>query len=353
MTTSRISLKPNRLTITPQPRPKSAHNLFLRKIDAYTKAGQLDSWQTNFKVRNSSFNLSSSTKRKIFDSINLLHALSKPRAVKMRNGKTIFNFRAAFVTLSLPSVQAHEDIEIKKQCLNQFLIELRKHYGVKNYVWKAELQMNENIHFHIVLDKYVDFQALRRRWNRCINKLGYVDAYKAKMSALSLSEYHALRCSQGSMDFVKNSQAFAKGKTSKWANPNSVDVKSVNSTKSLASYLAKYISKSFKDNEENLTDCERGMQFGRIWARSQSLSGYKTFAYQFDDTMQMVVNFLKKNRNKTKVVKGEFYKIYFFNLDQLTGNLKKWLERHFIRCAFENNYPFPISLKNTVAYAYG
>ena len=56
--------------------------------------------------------------------------------------------------------------------------------------------------------------------------------------------------------------------------------------------------------------------------------------------MQMVVEYLKKNREKTRVVVGEFYKIYFFNLDDLKGNLQKWLKRHFYLRAEENNYPF-------------
>ena len=62
-------------------------------------------------------------------------------------------YKLTFITLTLPSKQIHSDNDIKSKCLNQFLIELKKNYGVNRYIWKAEKQENNNIHFHIIADK--------------------------------------------------------------------------------------------------------------------------------------------------------------------------------------------------------
>ena len=44
-------------------------------------------------------------------------------------------YKLTFITLTLPSKQIHSDNEIKSKCLNQFLIELKKNYGVSRYIW--------------------------------------------------------------------------------------------------------------------------------------------------------------------------------------------------------------------------
>ena len=181
-------LSPSRLSIMPVPRKQSAYERWSRGIDNQFKISIPSKSLLNLQEQKKSFKLSNQSKRKVYDTINLLYTLSKPRTVKMRSGKSIYNFRCAFITLTLPATQAHEDTQIKSDCLNQFLIELRKAYKIENYFWKAELQKNENIHFHLLVDQYCDFQALRRRWNRVINKLGYVDAYSKKFDQMQLSE---------------------------------------------------------------------------------------------------------------------------------------------------------------------
>ena len=67
-------------------------------------------------------------------------------------------YKLTFITLTLPSKQIHSDNEIKSKCLNQFLIELKKNHSVSRYIWKAEKQENNNIHFHIIADKFIKWQ---------------------------------------------------------------------------------------------------------------------------------------------------------------------------------------------------
>ena len=70
------------------------------------------------------------------------------------------NYKLALITLTLPSAQRHPDEEIKSKLLNQFLIELKNKFQVRDYIWKAEKQENGNIHFHILINKYIHHRRL-------------------------------------------------------------------------------------------------------------------------------------------------------------------------------------------------
>jgi hypothetical protein len=80
-------------------------------------------------------------------------------------------------TLTLSSKQVHSDKEIKSKILEPFLKKLKYEYGIVNYFWRAEPQENGNIHFHLVIDKFIDKIDLQDYWNNSQNKLGYIDRY--------------------------------------------------------------------------------------------------------------------------------------------------------------------------------
>lgn len=114
------------------------------------------------------------------------------------------------LTTTLSASQRHTDQDIKKYILKPFLRLLREKYGCKNYLWKAEKQQNNNIHFHIALDTYVDKDLIRKLWNNCQNKLNYIDRY-----------------------FEKTNKTDAP----------SIRIEAAHSQKGLSVYLQKYISK--------------------------------------------------------------------------------------------------------------
>jgi len=124
--------------------------------------------------------LSQNSKRKLRQRIAwlLYHHTSKFNNISQRTAQLRNN--TAFITLTLAAKQAHTDQEIKLKLLNQFLTELRKNYGKVRYVWKAEKQKNGNIHFHIVVNKYVSHVLVREMWNRIQDKLDYVKKYQLK-----------------------------------------------------------------------------------------------------------------------------------------------------------------------------
>ncbi len=84
------------------------------------------------------------------------------------------------ITLTLTDEQKTGDVDVKRNMLNKYLINLKRQ-GVCNYFWKAERQRNGNIHFHIITDQYIDKDRIRLMWLRTLKKGGY----KADMNRLT------------------------------------------------------------------------------------------------------------------------------------------------------------------------
>lgn len=140
------------------------------------------------------------------------------------------------LTLTLPSQQIHDDREIKRKLLMPFLSKLTKENESFNYLWKAETQGNGNIHFHMLLDIYIDKDYVKALWNHVINYLGYIDRFEEK---------HGHR------------------------KPETTRIESVLNKDSGIRYVAKYI---MKDESSRKVD-------GRIWGCSTALSNLKSIEY--------------------------------------------------------------------------
>lgn len=341
---------PNRITITTRRTRdiNDVYNSWFAKLSREEQKAHVE----RLKVKKSTVELSKASVRNILQSCNSLFFNSKPRTIQLSNQKFIYNYRASFITLTLPSAQMHTDTEIKQR-LNVFLQVLRTKYSINNYVWKAELQDNENIHFHLLIDKYVNHGAIQYYWNKALRPLGYIDAYQQKMSSLTLSEYIKMRYSYSADKSpelrAKFVQAYAKGKKSNWRAPNSTDVRSVDTQKNLSFYLAKYITKSLKksQNEKNepkplsKETLERIEKFGKVWARSQSLSRLK-FINKFDySEIRDIITRLKKTPEAVKDITFDYCRVIYLRLK----NCPKWfVEFHrkvILALAKMDNYPFP------------
>jgi hypothetical protein len=116
-----------------------------------------------------------------------------------------------FVTLTLPSEQDHSDNEIKREVLMPFIQRMQREIGVKEYFWKAEPQQNGNIHFHLLVDRFIRKELLQQYWNMSTEKLGYLSRY-----------------------FEKSGSLF----------PPSTDIRICPDGMGLVSYVMKYVSKS-------------------------------------------------------------------------------------------------------------
>lgn len=278
--------------------------------------------------------VSNRASERLKEKINWLVFKSKKQKVTYPNGVVSSNFRISFITLTLPTVQKHTDLEIKK-VLNTFLTKLRQDYNMVDYVWKAELQRNDNIHFHITTNIYISHQVVRSIWNRYIEKLGYISTYKRKFSRMSFGEYRKLRLRNASLTGASISEekiekAYNDGVRNLWSSPNSTDVKTVFKVESLSAYLAKYLSKKLKKSSLSEKTKKRLKNFGNIWGCSYSLSRLKKYSDVLCSRWESFLYALSK-------VDGVFVRFYdycecfYFNIEKIPKNLKKPLERFLNR----------------------
>lgn len=77
--------------------------------------------------------------------------------------------KPTFCTLTLPvKVSAEHDSFIKENLFDTFIDNIVSNRNVKCYVWRAEAQLNGNIHFHIVFDRFLDYKQLKKSWYRLL-----------------------------------------------------------------------------------------------------------------------------------------------------------------------------------------
>lgn len=292
-----VSISPSRITTFGRLEPKTQkYNEHWESLTDEQKAKILGNKPPRFKEHSGI--ISPKAKRRMLKAIDWLLMLSENKTVHSPSTKKKFKFKVSFITLTLASEQVHSDNEIKKELLNQFLIEARKKWSVDKYVWRAEKQNNGNIHFHIVVDKFIQYDRLRKVWNRIQNKLGYVDRYADNQKAFHSDGFKFQKKFAKNWSYAKQKKAYHEGMACNWINPNSTDIHSVAKVKNLANYIGKYCSKNPKAvqaplkstssvvldsvlKDFNFDSCKIAVEYleplveGKSWSLSQSLSKIK------------------------------------------------------------------------------
>ena len=168
----------------------------------------------------------------------------------------------SFLTLTIPRTIPVPVTEANS-CLNEYLKHLRR-LGLKNYIWKLELQERGQIHYHLLLDTYTDYNKLLWAWNSKMRNRGWLT------------------------EWVKKRKNY---------NPPSVWVKGVKSGKMLQNYLLKYVCKTTDKKVK-----------GRIWDATKKLKQTKLFGDELDSEQEdKLLYFIRKK--KVKVVNTEFLSI--------------------------------------------
>lgn len=173
------------------------------------------------------------------------------------------------VTLTLPSKQIESDNVIKRKYLNVWLQNLeRVHKGI-NWLWVAESQKNGNIHFHVVVDRWVNFAWVQKSWNRVLSNGYYIDAFEEKYGHRS---------------------------------PSSTDVCGQKRMGNPAGYITKYLT-----GDKFVRDIE-----GRKWGMCDNLRKIEDFAIPNILGVEQIVleHFAKDLKN---VAYGEFSTAYYFD----------------------------------------
>lgn len=250
--------------------------------------------------------VSVSARRKINKAIKYLLFLANDKILPDTAHGKAYKFKLAFITLTLPSAQIHSDNEIKSSCLNQFLIELRHKWSVRNYIWRAEKQKNGNLHFHILVDRFVPWSELRDNWNRIVNKLGYVDRYRDQMRAFHEGGFRLRSEMLEKWDYKSQVRAYKKGKANDWRSPNSTDVHSVVKIRNIEAYISKYVTKD---------EQTKGLE-GRLWGCNKELSNIPGGRIVIDSQVNDALNSLFEKYNP-KAYYGDHFSTFYINLDML------------------------------------
>lgn len=262
-----------------------------------------DKCKKNLEKKKLTGTISKSTSRKIENQLTTWLSSIQAYNAKPVSGDTRKQHYPVFVTLTLSAAQSHDDNYIKRYMLGQFIVNLKRIYGVKYYFWRAESQKNGNIHFHLLIDKYVDYSSLMAGWNSILAKYGYIQRFKN----------------------VHNH-----------VNPNSVDVRSARNLKNFIEYSLKYMVKDEKYRKIN----------GRLWGMSDELRELKVYSDVIDNQVYMALNEALENENIT-VYADEFFTIIDFDQEFKTTRLFKILDKrvdNYYMCVYNALY-----LSNSIA----
>jgi hypothetical protein len=221
-------------------------------------------------------NLSPQSKRKLSKALQYMSHVVPEKTATNAKFSSKYKFRVTFITLTLSSRQQHTDVEIKDVLLSSFIDWLQKVWHVSFYVWKAERQKNCNIHFHLVVDKYIPYAALRNRWNIIQNKLNYISNYYDSKSIMSQvpslqSDYFAVNSTD--IHSTRNVKDIRKYLCKYMIKDHTSIKQRVKSSSLNYKYQRDYYGQRYTDNSREFLRNQKGI--GRIWGCSYNLTNIK------------------------------------------------------------------------------
>lgn len=302
------------------------------ELHGYTRKGNSTSFKSDDMYRcNYHGVLSAGAKKKIRAIIYLwLNALYSKKFVSRKNEQWI-RYQVTFLTLTLPSMQIHTDKEIKRDMLNRFFIELKRKADVYTYLNVCEKQENKNIHFHVLLEKYVDWKLIRSIWNKILNDNGYIENYRNNQLHFHKDGFKLRENLISVWSEIAQRKAYEYGMATNWNDPNSTDIHALEKVKNIGAYITKYVCKGIdikldaKLNEinKNLYTEDEMKSFrkkfhedlvlhykidGKIWSCSTNLESLKNADFIIENELLEVVEAIVNNK-KTDVYKGESFMI--------------------------------------------
>jgi hypothetical protein len=287
--------------------------------------------------------LSKQAKKKLQLSIEYFLLINKPQSGKSGNTGRHYENKIAFITLTLPSKQVHTDNEIKSKCLNQFMIEISRYYKVSQYVWRAEYQKNGNIHFHILVNRFIPWNEVRNRWNRIINKLGYIDRYRQQLQVYHQNGFTVRKDLINTWSVEKQYKAYLEGLKTDWHNPNSIDVHGIMNITNIKNYLTKYLTKTEQQKEEHLNcQFEEKKEIGRIWGASTIFSNIKGATTEIDSQLEENLKNLEEHSN-SRIFKSDYFTIIDISIETLESCKcyeLLYLFFNYMKDAFQYSYQF-------------
>ena len=155
--------------------------------------------------------VTANVKRRIRRAVQVLTQISEWQTGHNPVTNAPIRFKLNFITLTISTQERLlSGKESYQLLLKPFIQSMQRNHGMRSYIWKAELQANGQLHYHITTNTFINFETIKKRWNALQKKAGLLDGY------------HAVNGHY---------------------NPNSTDVHKVYNDDNIEAYLEKYISK--------------------------------------------------------------------------------------------------------------
>lgn len=342
--TPMLSIRPDRISITQMVRKTKMFQFFENSgvlVTPATGAGKPATPSARetptIKKKFHNFSISKNSQKNLRDKILYLFQFAKSRSIKTYSGKTLPNFKVCFLTLTLPSTQMHATSVINEKCLDEFLQVLRKRLKMQNYVWRLEHQANGNVHYHICTDVYIDYFFALKHWNNIIEKLGYISAFSEKMLNISYKDYVDRFSKGGTISPAVLYKRYLKGRSEKWRNPNTVDVKNAKNSDNISFYISKYFSKKEKTAKCNSLDNEENSFAIRLcfWSRSLSRCKAETMPFDyFDYDFERIFS----NMENVRVMFFDYCKVLYYSFNKLPAVGRSLIGAYFSAMRKEISY---------------
>ena len=205
--------------------------------------------------------VTASTQKRIATAVDIFLQRSQTRTVYNPVLGKDTKFRLSFITLTIanptpiPASEGHKALKSWLQHFKRPWHKRKMSEPMETYLWKAELQKREQLHYHIITNAWLHFAEIRRTWN---------DLQKAR----GWTQHYFLQ--QGHHD------------------PNSTDVHSIFKIRDVKRYLTKYISK--QEYTASAANPEAGFPAllepvrldAKVWGCSEDLKGAKRFTAKMD-----------------------------------------------------------------------
>jgi len=247
--------------------------------------------------------INSHTQRRIRKAVNVLVQISDWQRIFNPVTENYFDFKLTFITLTVSdSTKLLTGKEGYQLLLKPMLQHLKRVHKMESFVWKAELQSNGQIHYHITTNVFIHHLLIRNKWNSLQKKVGLLDSFIDKYGH---------------------------------DNPNSTDIHKVYNDDMIEAYLEKYISKSQQSNpittanthNDNTNDndaCLGAMMSGypsnynaeqsvggKVWDCSYNLKKAKLFTVDFTAQVESAILTIDKKEGVKEFTTDYFTILYF------------------------------------------
>lgn len=232
-----------------------------------------------------------------------------------------------FVTLTLPIEQKHTD-KVFRKLLVRFIENLIKTYQVKHYVWKAEPQKNGNIHFHLIIDRWVAKEKIQNLWNRQLDTIGYIDAFAQKRKKEGFI-YRSFFYRKGVKILSKLTEKeqyknYLYNKSIGFRNPPTVKIQGISKAINKVAYVLKYMTKPEFDKRQII---------GKIWGCANITKKLEYPRFYDSEVFYDEVRNLVYTERFNHLVKDEYINVY---VGKVFGDIAKYCKKTWL--AIKHHY---------------